>query len=216
MRPSRSSCRSLALAAFIAAPLGCGADSSSRAEPARQVLRSFAACAPAPAGQAGEAPGVPQVFVDAALFYTSTQALAAESPGRSVPIAETLEALEAADVETVSTPHVLATNGIRAEIAISGERDVRLSVLPRIEPSGAIHLQLDAEHGGGTPAAARLQASVVVEDGQVAMVHSPAPGGDREHLAMLVRPFVIRREADLARIMACKQHAARTHALAEE
>jgi hypothetical protein len=200
------------LPALVAAHVGCGADPSPAATPAQQVLHAFAAaCPPAAAGPAG--PGVPQVFVDAALFHAPTEVVAAQPAGQAAPVAD---AIDAANVESVSTPHILATDGVPAEIAISGERDVRLSVLARVEPSGAVHLDLDVEHGSAATAPARLQASVVVPDGEVAMVRAAAPDGDGEHLAMLVRPFVIRREADLARIMTCKQNAARSHAVAEK
>jgi hypothetical protein len=202
---------SLLLVTLVAAPLGCGAGSSPAAAPAQQVLHAFAApCPSAAAGPSG--PGVPQVFVDAALFHAPTEVLAAQPAGQAASVAA---AIEAANAETVIAPHILATDGVPAEVAISGGSDFRLSVLPRVEASGAVHLQLDVELDSGATAPARLQASVVVPEGEVAMVRAAAPGGDGEQLAMLVRPFVIRREADLARIMTCKQNAAQLHGLAK-
>lgn len=216
MPRSRTWRRSLLLGALVATPLGCGADAPTPATPAQQVLRSFAATCPAPAaGPSAEASGLPQVLVDAALFHAPPQAAAAGSAGDAAAIAETIDALDAADVEGVSTPHVLATDGVPAEISISDEHGVRLRVLARVQPSGEVHLALDAEHSSATTAPARLQASVVVPDGQVAMVRAPAGAGDDRPLAMLVRPSVIRQQADLARIMTCKRDAARRQAVSQ-
>jgi hypothetical protein len=150
--------------------------------------------------------------VEAALLLAPTEVLAAQPAGRAASV---VDAIDTANVETVLTPHVLATDGVRTEMAMSGDSHFRLSVLARVEASGAVHLQLDVEVGSSATAPARVQASVVVPDGDVAMVRAAAPGGDGEHLAMLVRPFVIRREGDLARIMTCKQNAARIHGLAK-
>lgn len=175
------------------------------------LLASACSSASAPAVDAPESNAAPRVLVSAMLFDAPADGRApfgSAAPARNVspetPELSLYDLAKQAGARHVVAPTALAADGAVARMSIpSASPDdaadtpfgrYRLDITPHVDEQGRVQLGVDFDVAG-----TNAKTTLVVEDKQI-VVLSPEALVDDRRIVLLVRPTIVRSEADLKAI----------------